>query len=349
MATYAAIMAGGSGTRLWPRSRENRPKQLHAFITDRTLIQETVADITPLIPADRILVVTSQKYISQIREQVPEVHHYLVEPYKLGKLLAIGAAAHYLAELDPQAVMVLLWADSHIGNKEAFVKVLQKAIAAAEKGTNSIIGVRPTYPATQYGYIELGPEIAPGIHRLASFKEKPDYVTAEHFLHSSRFVWNPGISVWRVDKLLALYRKFQPKHAAALASLVPVIRNSEFTNVAAETLKELEKLEIEDTIYAQADDLAVIPADIGWDDVGNWAAIKDLLQKEGNVIRGKHVGIDTENCLIHGHKKLIATIGLRDIIVVDTPDAILIADKHQSQKVKEVVDRLKELGLKEYL
>ncbi|MBI4175346.1 mannose-1-phosphate guanylyltransferase [Candidatus Berkelbacteria bacterium] len=347
--TYAAIMAGGTGTRLWPRSRENNPKQLHAFISEKTLIQETVADINPVIPDDQILIVTGTRYVDRIRTQLPTIKHYLVEPYKLGKLLAIGAAAQYLAKLDPHAVMVLLWADSYIGDKAAFQSVLAKAIAAAKKGTNSLIGVRPSYPATQYGYIELGPELTPGIHRLKSFQEKPDYATAERFIHSSRYVWNPGISVWRVDKLLNLYQQFEPDHAQALVGLMASIDTPAFTDQAREQLKDLPKLEIEDTVYRKAKDLAIIPAAIGWDDVGSWSAIQDILQKEGNVIAGKHVGIDTENCFIHGHEKLIATIGLRDIVVVETDDAILIADKHQTQKVKDLVEQLDKHHFEEYL
>lgn len=346
---YAAIMAGGTGTRLWPRSRQKQPKQIHAFISAKTLIQETVADIESLVAPQNILVVTGQDYAASIRQQIPQISRFLIEPLPVGRLLAIGLAARYVAKIDPRAVMILLWSDSYIGNKTEFKRVLEIAVAAAKEGTNGIIGVRPPTPATHYGYIEIGKELGDGLYHLASFREKPDLETAKGFVSSGRYVWNPGISVWRVDKLLELYHALEPEHAAAIEQLADVIDQPTFTEKATKNLTDIRKLDIEDTIYARAGNLAVLPADIGWDDVGNWAAVKDLLQKEGNVISGKHIGIDTENCLVHGHDKLIATIGLRNLIVVETDDAILIADKHHSQKVKEVVEQLKAQKLDEYL
>lgn len=346
---YAAIMAGGTGTRLWPKSREKKPKQLLPFISNESLLEETVQDIKGLVPDDKILVVTNKNYIQEIKKQLPKVKHYLLEPFKLGKTLAIGATALYLAKLDPKAVMVLLWSDSYIGNKKEYKRILKKAESYAKKGQNLIIGIKPEYPATCYGYIKMGRKIDSELYRLEEFQEKPNRKTANRFFNSDKFVWNPGISLWRVDKLLELYKKYEPNTYNRLMELEKFINTNKFSEKAKETLKDVPKTEIEDTIYPKAKDLAVIPADIAWNDIGHWGAIKDIVKKEGNLIEAKHIGVETENCYIHGRDRLIATIGLKDIVIVDTPDALLIAHKDKTQKVKNITEMLKEQNKMEYL
>lgn len=346
---YAAIMAGGTGTRLWPKSREKTPKQLLPFISKKSLLQDTVNDIKGLVPDDKILVVTNKKYINEIKKQLPRVKHYLLEPFKLGKTLAIGATALYLSKIDSKAVMLLLWSDSFIGNKKEYRRILKKAGKYAAKGQNLIIGIKPDYAATCYGYIKMGKKINSELYSLQEFKEKPDITTASKFISSGQYVWNPGISLWRVDKLLELYKKYQPQVYCALMKLEEVINTNKFVELSKKNLNNIPKTEIEDTIYPKAKDLAVIPANIAWNDIGHWGAIKDIIKKEGNLVDAKHIGIDTENCYIVGKNRLIATIGLKDVIVVDTPDILLIANKDKTQKVKNITEILKEQNKMEYL
>jgi mannose-1-phosphate guanylyltransferase len=346
---YAAIMAGGTGTRLWPKSREKKPKQLLPFISDKSLLEETVQDIKGLVPNDKILIVTNKNYTKEIKKQLPAVKHFLLEPFKLGKTLAIGATALYLAKLDPQAVMVLLWSDSYIGNKKEYRRILKKAEGYAKKGQNLIIGIKPEYPATCYGYIKMGRQIDSELYKLEEFQEKPDIKTANKFFSSDKFVWNPGISLWRVDKLLELYKEFEPETYKLLMKLEKFINTNQFSQKAQQYLKNVKKTEIEDTIYPKAKDLGVIPADIAWNDIGHWGAIKDIIKKEGNLIQAKHIGVDTENCYVHGSDRLIATIGLNNIVIIDTPDVLLIAHKDKTQKVKNITELLKEQNKMEYL
>jgi len=348
---YVVIMAGGTGTRLWPASREENPKQLHSLITKNSLLQDTVNDVKDLIPEDNILIVTGKKYENSIKKQLPNVKHYLFEPYKLGKTLAIGLSALYLSKLDSEATMVLLWADSYIGNKAEFIKVLGQAVKYAKNGQNLIIRVKPAYPATCYGYIEVGKNLDENLYNLKSFKEKPNYNTATNYCSSSNYVWNPGISVWRVDKLLELYKQFVPEYYKVIMQFESNILDAGIVNKFDTIFKNFEKTEIEDTIYPKAENLGVMPADIGWNDIGNWGAIYGILAKEKdeNIIKGNHIGIDNKSILVHSKDRLIVTIGLENIAIIDTPDVTLVCQKDKAQDIKKIVEKLKEEGREEYL
>lgn len=340
---FATIMAGGTGTRLWPASREKNPKQLHKLISDNSLLQDTVYDLKGIVSEKNVLIVTGKRYEQPIKKQLPQVKHYLFEPYKLGKTLAIGLSALYLAKLDPQAVMILLWSDSFIGNKKEFQKALKQAVSYAENGQNLIIGVKPSNLSTAYGYIEMGKQIDKNLFKLQSFREKPDAKTAKQYIGSKKYVWNPGISVWRVDKLLELYKQFEPKTYQAIMQFEKDIHKKDLVKKLDKAYKKIPKTEIEETIYPRAADLGVIPADIDWNDIGNWSAIYEILatKKDQMIIKGNHLGIDNKNTMIYSENRMIAAIGLDNIAIIDTPDATLICNKDRAQDVKKIVDMLK--------
>lgn len=350
--TYAVIMAGGTGTRLWPVSRATKPKQLHALVSKNSLLQDTVYDVEEIVNLENVLIVTGKKYEKPIKKQLPGVKHYLFEPYKLGKTLAIGLAALYLYKLDPKAVMVLLWSDSYIAKKEKYQNVLKQAVKYTEDGQNLIIGAEPSSASTAYGYIEMGEKINTNLYQIKNFKEKPDQKTAQKYLKSKKFLWNPGISVWRVDILLDLYKKYEPKIYKSIMQFEDNIHEKTLVEKIDKAYKNVQKTEIEDTIYPKAKNLGVMPADISWNDIGNWGAIYDILatKKDQNIAIGNTFNIDNKGTLLYSQRRLIAAIGLENIAIVDSPDATLICSRSKSQKVKDIVELLKsDKNRKKYL
>jgi mannose-1-phosphate guanylyltransferase len=353
---YALIMAGGSGTRLWPKSRKDHPKQLHPLVTKNSLIQETVKQITPLVPPQKVFIVTNKSYVGKIKKQIPKVpkKNILCESQPLGTASAVGLGMIELKKIDPYGKVVVLWSDSHIQKKKNFISALKLAEKVAGK-RGVIIGVNPTFPSTAYGYIQIGS----GIERFGKMKvfeikrfiEKPDIKKAKEFLDSWQYLWNPGISVWKVSKFLQLFKKFLPKHFKALTKVEKVLGRKEEQEVMAYEFKNLDPIPIDYAIYEKAKNLAVVPANLGWSDIGNWAALKDLLSKtkKANVVKGEHLGIDTSGSLIHGYDRLIVTVGMKDIIVVDSDDVVLVCSKDKAQDVKKVVEKLKKDGKDHYL
>lgn len=356
---YAVIMAGGSGTRLWPVSRETNPKQLHSLISDRPMIQETVDRLKPIVSPDQMWVVTNESYIYRIRQYLPEVpeDHVMGEPFPLGTTLAIGVACLKVAQVDPQGTVVVAWSDSFISNQDAFMDALKLAEEAAQTANGVIIGVNPTFPSTGYGYIKMGSPISNmqggDVFWIEQFIEKPDLERAKRFVKSWEYLWNPGIAVWRVDKLLGLFEQLRPREYEALKRIEPALGSRDESKVIAEELESIPKLAIDYTIHEKAEKLAVIPADLGWSDIGTWDALKDVLppNQGTNVVRGQDViTIDTEECLIMGDEnRLIATLGVKDLIVVDTGDALLVAHRSKAQQVKEVVEQLRATKRDKYL
>lgn len=354
---YALIMAGGSGTRLWPKSRKEYPKQLHSLVTKNSLIQETVSLIKPLVPPEKIWIVTNKNYVEKIKEQIPKVpkKNILYEPYPLGTASAVGLGMIKLKKIDHQGKVVVLWSDSHIQKKKQFISVLKLAEKAAQQTSGAIIGVNPTFPSVAYGYIQMGSNLEQfgkmKVFKIKKFIEKPNIKKAKNFLDSWEYLWNPGISVWEVSKFLDLFKKFLPKHFKALTKVEKVLGTKEEQKVIAGEFKNLDPIPIDYAIYEKAKNLAVVPADLGWSDIGNWAALKDLLSKtkEANVVKGEHLGIDTSGSLIHGYNRLIVTVGMKDIVIVDTNDVILVCPKDRAQDIKKVVEKLKKNGKDGYL
>ncbi|HEY3265820.1 MAG TPA: sugar phosphate nucleotidyltransferase [Armatimonadota bacterium] len=350
----AVFMAGGSGTRLWPLSREDNPKQLHALIGEESLMTQTVRRVLPLVAPENVWIVTSKRYVDRVAEHSPGVPRSQVigEPFALGTNLAVGLAAIHVAAKDPDAVIFVGWADSYIANDAEFLDALRVAETAAGDCDGVVIGVRPTYAATGYGYIEMGRHL-PGhddVCRVAQFLEKPDVETAQEFLESGRYLWNPGISVWKVSSLLELIHKYKPSHYAALMEVQKAIGTPEFDDVMQSAFEGLDKEAIDTAIFERASNLATVPVDLGWSDVGSWRSLADVLAPEGgNVTRGPVVTVDTEDCIIFGNKHLIGTLGVSGLVIVDAGDAILVARKEDAERLKDLHAVIRQTGQMEFL
>jgi mannose-1-phosphate guanylyltransferase len=353
---YAVIMAGGGGTRLWPLSRQIRPKQMLSLFDERTLFQTSVHRLYGLFPPERILVVTIAEQAAELHYQVPELpeENFILEPVPRGTAPVIGLAAQVLRKRDPDACMAVLTADHFIGNESLFRQTLETAYLVANDDYLVTLGIRPTFPATGFGYIQLGEALGyyqqQVVHRVQSFKEKPSEEVARKFIDTGNYSWNSGMFVWKVERILREFERQLPD----LASDLTEIGLSYGTSTGQTTLERVWpgiKMEsIDYGIMEAAVGVAVIPVDnLDWNDVGSWDSLYDVLpgDKDGNiVIGGEHIGLDTHQSLIYMNQKhrLIVTIGVNDLILVDTGDVLLVCRKDQAQKVRQIVSKLKQNG-----
>ncbi len=348
---YALIMAGGTGTRLWPRSRVATPKQFLPLLGQRTMLQETADRILPLVRPEQIIVVTGQRYIDLVAEQLPDVprEQLIGEPSGRGSAPAIGLGALAMLPHEPQATMVVLSSDHQIRKADVFRAALQAAEELAQQGYLVTLGIQPTEPQTGYGYIQrrapLGQFNGFAAYEVERFVEKPQRATAEAYVQSGQYSWNAGIFVWRVDTIMAAFAEHLPQLHEELGAIE---RAGGPSNPAAfgAVWDGIENITIDYGIMERARRIAVIPVDIGWSDVGDWDSLAELAaEDQGQLVQGQHVGIDTANTLIYGNSdRLIATIGLDNFLVVDTGDALLVAPRDRAQDVKRIVDELKRQG-----
>ena len=356
------IPAGGGGTRLWPRSRQETPKQFLDIVSERTMLQETTDRVHSLVPPERLYVITNARHAGGVRAQLPEVPagNIVGEPEGRDSAPAIGLMAAILEKtLGPDAVMATLPADHVILNPDQFAKILESAAAVAADGYLVTLGIPPTGPDIGFGYIQSGETLRAEtdagvpVYEVKQFQEKPKLEVAEQYLRDGGYFWNAGMFIASVRTLRDLYKTYLPQMEAAFAQIVAAHGTDEFDAVMGEVFPHLEKISVDYGIAEKADKVAVIPADIGWNDVGSWQRLAEILSTEGketeNVVIGHHVGVDTHSSLIYSPNRLIATIGLDDIIVIDTPDATLICSKSRSEEVKKIVDELKARGRHELL
>jgi mannose-1-phosphate guanylyltransferase len=349
---YAAIMAGGVGTRLWPFSRQARPKQALPLIGDRTMFQHAVDRLGPLFPPDRITVVTGLKYAAILQPQVPELpaDNFILEPSGRDSGPAVGLGAIHLLRRDPEAVMAMLTADHYITKVELFRSILATAEKVARAGKIVTLGIKPEFPSTGYGYIRQGELLGRfdgfEVFRAEQFTEKPNPATASVFFESGRYSWNSGMFIWRADQLLDEFRRQRPLTHRQLMTIADALGTPDEARVLNKVWPQIERISIDYAIMEGARDVAVIPMDIGWSDVGSWATLLDIVPSDdqGNVVSGEHLAIDTTRTLVRGQERLIVTIGLEDMIIVDTQDALLVCPTDRAQDVKAVVDRLKREG-----
>lgn len=337
----AIFIAGGAGTRLWPLSRESRPKQFHALAGGQSLMRQTIERVLPVIPAEDVWVVTGERYVGQTVAELPELPAAQVigEPFPLGTNLAVGLGALHVARQDPEAVVFVGWADSYVRDGAEFRRALLQAASVAREAEGVIVGVRPTYPATGYGYIRAGAGLPgfEGAYRIAGFEEKPDEARARAFLAEGSYLWNPGMSVWVASRLLELIRRHKPAHHEALMRVEPHLGTPGEREAMAEAFAGLDREPIDTAVFEKAEGLATIVTDPGWSDVGTWAAVYDLAAAEGeNVTRGEVLTLDSKGCLIHAADRPIFALGVSDLVVVDAGDCLLVARRDQAERLKEL-------------
>lgn len=347
---YAMIMAGGGGTRLWPMSRQDMPKQLLPLIEEASMFKTSVERLAPLFTPDRIYVVTGRKYLSTLREHAPEIpaENFIVEPYGRDSGPAAGLGITVIQKRDPEATVAVLTADHHITKKDTFRDVLSASYELAQQGYIATLGISPSYPATGFGYIRQGEELQKingfTCYESRGFTEKPNAVTATGFLASGEYSWNSGMFIWKASQAMDEFKRQQPEMHAQFMKLAPTIDTPEFDAKLEDIWGNVTKISIDYAVMEGAEKIAVIPIDIGWNDVGSWSSLYEVLKldKFGNGFKGRQperVILDTRNTLVYSDK-LTVTIGIEDIIVVETPDALLICHKDRTQDVKEVVNHL---------
>jgi len=353
---YAVIMAGGGGTRLWPLSRLGRPKQMLSLFDERSLFQTAVDRLDGLFPLDRIYVVTVDDQAQEIRNQFPGIpaENLLIEPLPKGTACVVGFAAAALHKRDPQAVMAVLTADHYIGNEPGFQGILASAHDVAQDGYLVTLGIEPTYAAEGFGYIHIGERIGifKGLwayHGL-QFKEKPDESQANAMIAAGDHVWNSGMFVWRVEDIIREFEAQMPELALGLHEIERAWDSSEKNEIIQRVWHELQPETIDYGIMEGAQHVAVIPASfLEWNDVGSWDALFDVLDKDQNgniLVDGKAFTVDTYRSLLYSEndKRLIVAIGVQDLVLVDTGDVVMVCHKDYTQKVRQVVEKLKQDG-----
>ncbi len=353
---YAVIMAGGSGTRLWPLSRRNQPKQALKLIGDRTMFQHAVDRLSPLFTPDRICVVTNDELAAVLKSQAPDIpaDNFIVEPAGRDSAPAAGLAAVHLVKRDPSAVMVMLTADHFIVDTAQFRAALGAASDVASEGAIVTLGIRPTAPDTRFGYISLGTgqQIVDGfrVYDSAGFREKPDQATAQKFTDDGRHVWNSGMFVWRADRLLGEFQQQLPETYEALRSIGDALGTPDADRVLAAEWQKVRRVSIDYGLMEHARDVYVIPIDIGWSDIGSWGALLDVLDADadGNVSTGPLLARDTRGTYVRSDK-LVAAIGLSDMVIVDTPDVLLVCPRDRAEEVRDLVRKMETEGNSVYL
>jgi mannose-1-phosphate guanylyltransferase len=359
--TYAVIMAGGGGTRLWPISRKETPKQLLPLLGKDTLFQSTVARLEKLFPPERILVVTVAEQAREMQKQVPSIpmENYLIEPAPRGTASVVALAAAVLQKRDPQAAMAIQTADHYIRNRDLFHYLIRTAFDVAQKNYLVTLGITPTYPSTGFGYIQQGAALDGDykypVYTVERFKEKPDEETAQHLLRSGDHSWNSGMFVWRADTILAEIERQMPELFKVVSKIANAWGTPEQNKVVQENWFSLKSQTIDYGVMEKAEHVAVLPAGgLGWNDVGSWDSLFEVLLPDmhGNVAtNAQHLAVETHNTLVYSKtdERLVVTIGLDDIVVVDAGDVLMVCKVDQSQKVKDVVEHLKKHHQEKYL
>ncbi len=343
----AVILAGGGGTRLWPLSIPEKPKQFQRIVSDKTMIEETI-DRLDFLDINDIYIAINETQISLLKDILPEFpdKNIIIEPALRDTASCIGLAATIIEKQFPDEVMAVCYADHLIKNKSEFQEKLQVTAKLAEKdNTLNIIEVDAIKPNTNYGYVKVSEKIeeidGTEIYKFDSFKEKPNYETAKKFVAEKSYLWNTGIYVWKASTILKNYEKLKPDTYEKLKTIQDKLGTSDEEKTINEIYPTLEKISIDYAIMEKADpeDVRIVKANLGWSDIGNWDAIWGELEKcdEGNITRGDVQLINCNNCLVYGdNQKKVATIGLNDIIVVDTPQGLLVCKRYDSKKVKQL-------------
>jgi len=361
--TFAVLLAGGGGTRLWPKSREQTPKQFLKLFGNETMLQYTARRVAKLVPWEKIIVVTNTKYQKEVLQQLPKIlqSNIIAEPEKKDTALAMLVGTLYAHSLDPEAVIINSASDHVVRNETEFVRVMQAAVRVAEKNKSLVtVGITPTYPATGFGYIKIGSDIEKidtglTLFSVNSFTEKPNYPTARAFISTGKYFWNANMYVWSATTLLAAFESHMPEMLAQTRALIEA-KGDAFIKLLPKIYTQSESISIDYAISEKAKNLVLIPGDFGWNDVGDWKVVYELETKDsaGNVIINESntsevLTIDSSNNLIHSDGRLIALMGVRDMVVIDTEEILMIVPKGKSQDVKKIIERLKKEEKTKYL
>lgn len=354
---YGLILAGGRGTRFWPRSRKRHAKQVLAVgLEERTLIQQTVDRLRPIIPPERIWILTNGFVRDEIVRQLPDVPpaQIIAEPAQRNTAPAIGLAAHILSGIDPNAVFGVFPSDHVIGNAAHYVELVETAFQSAQKGNIAVLGVQPRWAETGYGYIELPadePRVPTAVNRVVKFREKPKKPQAEVYLAAGNYYWNAGMFFWQAKTVLDALRAYLPKTAALLTSLPPV-SDPAFNTQLKQVFPQCEDISIDFAVLEHATNVTGVPCDdFGWNDVGSWEAVYELLPRDENAnsARSEIIVRSATGNYVDCGGKIVALIGVENLIVVDTPDALLVADRSRAQEVGDIVKMLEKAGRDELL
>jgi mannose-1-phosphate guanylyltransferase len=358
---YAVIMAGGGGTRLWPLSRRKRPKQLLKLTGSTSLFAMAVDRLRDILPVERILVVTVADQAALLQQDVPVIpkDNYLIEPIPRGTASVVGLAAVKLQQIAPKATMAVLTADHYIRNIPLFHELLQFGLETAQDDWLVTLGIHPTFPSTGYGYIQHAETIHKyrtlAVHRVLKFKEKPDLETAKAMLASGDHDWNSGMFIWKISCIMAEFKKQMPSLYTGLTRIAVDLGTNRESKTIQEVWQGLKPVTIDYGIMEKANSVAVIPAtDLGWDDVGSWESLFEVLpgDENGNIFIGcKPITLDSNHSLVLSENPdhQIVTIGMQDTIIIDTGDALLVCNRHDAQKVREVVQILGKIENGKYL
>jgi mannose-1-phosphate guanylyltransferase len=359
--TFAVIMAGGVGTRFWPKSRGRSPKQFLEILSQGTMIENTLERIRPLVEQNDVFVVTNQQQVDMLRKLVPWIptQHILAEPLGRNTAACIGLAALWIERINPEGMMVVSPADHIVKSPDEFVRILRLSLRVAEeKDALVTIGIKPTHPETGYGYIQNAEEEldrneyrSEGVYRVKTFAEKPNLETAERFLKSGDFLWNSGIFIWKARVILREIELHLPDLYEQLRHVGGSIGTQSYEQTLEHAYRIIRSISIDYGIMEKAGNVFVVKGDFGWSDVGSWDEVVRLTPKDsdGNSMKGRVFSFDSKNNYIDAGNKLVAALGIEDLVVISTDDAILICRKGKSQEVKEVVDFIRRKQMNEYL
>lgn len=356
---HAVIMAGGSGTRFWPESRTARPKQLLRLAGERSMIAATVARLGDLVPGERVLVVTNDIQRPGIVAELPSLpaDAVLAEPCKRDTAPCIGLAAICISRHDPEATLAVMPSDHVIGTDESFQGALKLAAQLVDEAPRRIVtfGIRPTYPAESFGYIERGAPLdakCKNVFRVTRFREKPKADVAREYLASGNFYWNSGIFIWKAKTILDALERHQPEMFAHLKTIAAAWDTPQRDEVLRREFAAIKPISVDYAVMEKAEEVVVIEAPFDWDDVGGWLSFARLRGTDdaGNTISGRHLGVRTTNTIVRTDEKhVVTTLGVKDLLIVHTPDATLVANRHDEEAIRELVRLIEERGWHEYL
>ena len=349
------IMAGGKGERFWPLSKEKLPKPFLNLFGDKTMIQQTVERVIPIIPHERIFVVLGKKHLEVARNQLPELDaaNFIVEPMGKDTAACIGFASLFIEKVCCDSIMVVLAADHYIPDRRKFHEAIELGINVATRSDSLItLGIKPTRPETGYGYIEAGEVSGVSglsgvannsvVYEVKRFIEKPDFNTATRYLENERFYWNSGMFIWKNSVIQKNIREFLPDHWVILQKIKDALFRKAKKGVIAKAYEQFQRVSLDYGIMEKATNVLVIPGEFRWDDVGTWASLERVMNtdEDGNVVVGRHVGVDTQRCVIHSQSGLVVTIGISGMVIVEADGKVLICSKERNQDLKELLKQL---------